>query len=162
MNRKICILVIFIMFLFLSLSLYGFASAEQYPIYTGSISFVSGSSSSRPVLLLSGSVDIWLNDYSTLTISEDSHLLNAGTNQLIGEIRHSSGVYDIRMPAGADYIQVYQRRESSSSTSYTYFNYNLSVDDPPSTLTDSTRILWFIASFFIVLIPLIVIGRFIL
>lgn len=150
------------MLLLSSLNLYGFASAEQYPIYTGSVSFVSGSSSNTPVLTLSGNVEIWLNDYSPLTMSEDSYLMNAGTNQLIGEIRHSSGVYDIRMPAGADYIQVYQRRVSSSSTSYSYFNYNLTVDEPPATLKDSTRILWFIASFFIVLIPLIVIGRFIL
>lgn len=150
------------MFLFSSLSLYGFASSEQYPIYSGSISFLSGSSSNSPFLELSGLVDIWLNDYSSLTISEDSYLINAGTNQLIGEIRHSSGVYDIRMPAGADYIQVYQRKVSSSSSSYSYFNYNLTVDEPPATLKESTRILWFIASFFIVLIPLIVIGRFIL
>lgn len=162
MKRKICLFLLLIMLLLSSLSLYGFASAEQYPIYSGSLSFVSGSSSSIPVLTLSGSVDIWLNDYSPLTISDDSYLLNAGTIQLIGEIRHSSGVYDIRMPAGADYIQVYQRRESTSSSSYTYFNYKLSVDYPPSTLTETSRILWFIASFFIVLIPLIVIGRFIL
>lgn len=160
MKRILCLLLLLITISVSTLSLFGFASGDQYPVYSGTLSYVTGSSSYTPVLTLSGSVEIWLNDYSPLTMSEQSYLLNAGVNQLIGEIRHSSGTYPIRMPAGADYIEVYQERESTTGNYYTYFDYNLRVEEPPATIKNDTRILWFIASFFIVLIPLVVIGRF--
>lgn len=161
MKKKYLSLFLLFIILCSTCSLFGFASPTVYPVYSGTLSYISGQSTYTPVVTLSGSVDFWLNSYESISMTENSFLLNAGTSQLIGEVRHSSGTYDIRIPAGADYIEVYQLR-SGVNNSYTYFDYYLRIEQVPSTMTEESSILLFLASFVVVLVPFIVIGRYVL
>lgn len=160
MRRCLALFLLFTIVSLSALSFYGFASSSVYPIYSGTLTYMNDANT-PPLYVLSGQCDFWLNDYSPITMTEASMLLNAGTAQLIGQVKINGIVYDIRVPAGYDYIQLNQQR-SGTNQSFTYFNYTLRIERIPSKMSDESSSLWLIASVVCLVVPCAIIGRFLL
>lgn len=161
MKKRVSLLLILVGVLLNGLVLCGFVSADHYSVYEGNITYID-SGTTTPVTRLSGDVTYWLNSYDGVTLSETSHLMNCSTSQLSGEIRAGNEVYDIRIPAGADYIEVYQIRSGTTNTQYTWFDYVLRIEEVPYTRSDEATYLNVILSLTVVSIPCLVVGRFLM